>query len=574
MHGWAGLRGVLAAVCVAGAAACGGGDGGSAPLPPPGEAPGQPVAVPDAGPPDAGPPDAGPPDAGPPDAGPVTRLCEPTAGEAQWVLEGASLSATVRCATGLQRADLRFSIVELPRGASWEAASATLRWTPERDQAAVYPLTLREETTGETGTLKVGVVENGGAKIADPATYTEEYGLPVVHLFHDAPLSAGSFSPAQVVYRGHRYAAEAKFRGATSSTFPKRSLTLKFPDEDLFDEPVHGGPFLDRKRVVLISTFNDNSYMRTRLAFDLWNRMAPAHVRIATYSAVVYRNGTYWGVYTVADQVHKRLLAASGMDKDADLYKHETEDANFSRLRQDGTPKASLHLQRDGERLDVEKSEGLPEGNFSTYYALVAWVADSDAAAFREGFRTRLDARDYEDWWIFNTLILGTDSMAKNSYHAYDPKTGGPWRFIPWDLDASLGQNFDTTRSSPTSRLTFAGNNLLFQKMLQEPTIAGPMRERYRRLLGAELSESVVQGLIDGYVKELAPSARRDQARWGEWYRKFGGPDEGSNLYSQGAGNFPRWHLRTDFNDYDGEVQYVRDWVRTRWQMLEQGGVP
>lgn len=552
-------RAVLAGVLLAGAVACGGGGAGGGAVAPPELPIESPAPAPDAGSGSETAPDAGP--------APVTRQCNPTAGEARWVLEGEALSATVTCATGAS--GMRFAVDNLPPGASWDEASATLRWRPASDQAAVWNLTLRELGTGETGSLEIGVVENGGAKIVDPAKYTEEYGLPVVHLFYEGDLSAGGFKPADVVYRGKRYAAEAKFRGATSSTFPKRSMTLKFPDEDLFDEPVFGGPFLDRKRVVLISPFNDNSYFRSRLAFDLWNRMAPAHVRIHTYSAVVYRNGNYQGVFTVADQVHKRMLAAHGMDKDADLFKHELENANFSRLRQDGTLKEHLHEQ-------VEKSEGLPATGFGNYDALVAWVNDSDASSFREGFRTRLNAPDYEDWWIFNTLILGTDSMAKNSYHAYDPKTGGPWRFIPWDLDASLGQNFDTTRSSPTARLTFEGNNLLFRKMLQEPTIAGPMRERYRQLLRSELSESVVQGLIDGYVKETAPSARRDFARWGEWYRRFGGPNTPGdpNNYEQGAGNFPNWHQRTDFNDYDGEVQYVREWVRTRWRALQSGEVP
>jgi hypothetical protein len=296
--------------------------------------------------------------------------------------------------------------------------------------------------------------------------------------------------------------------------------------------------------------------------------MAPEHVQIHTYSAVLYMNGSYQGLVTVADHVDKRLMARNGIDKEADLFKHVSANANFSRLNQDGTPKGSLHHE-----LDVEKKEGTEGADaFDPYDALVAWVYDSDATAFRSGFGARLDAQDYEDWWIFNTLILGTDSMAKNSYHAFDPLTGGPWRYIPWDLDASFGQNFDTTRSSPTARLTFAPDNLLFRRMLEEPVIAGPLRERYRQLLGSALKESVVQGLIDGYVTETAPSARRDWARWQEWYRHFGDPT--LEPYSIGYGNFPHWHERTDFNDYEGEVQYVRDWVHTRWGALQSGGVP
>ncbi len=580
------FAGVLLA-CVTGLmVACGGssaGGGGPDAPGPADEAPGpSPSPTPDSGQPDAGTlppddtdsgtPDAGIPpgetDAGTPDAGtppPKPTVCAPTAGEARWVQEGEPVTATVTCGTGHKAADVRFTVDNLPQGASFDEPTATLRWTPTRAQSAVWNLVLHERSTGETGTLKVGVAPNIVAadkvEFADPATYTEEYGLPVFHLSFEGGLTSGGYRPAQLVYRGRRFEIEAQYRGATSSVFPKRSLTFKFKDEDLFSEPVFGGGFEDKKRVVLITTFNDNSYVRARLAFDLWNRMAPDHVQIRTYSAVLYMNNRFMGVYTVADHVDKRLMAAHGLSKDADLFKAVDNNANFSRLDHAGQPKPSLDL-------GFEKKEGTPEEGkphaFDTLNDFVAFVADSDAAAFRTGFPQRAKVSDYEDWWIFNTLILGTDSQGKNAYHAYDPATGGPWRFIPWDLDASLGQNFDTTRSSPTARLTFEADNLLFKRMLAEPAIAGPMRERYRKLLREELKLETALSLIDGYVKETAPAAKRDWAKWGPKYKTFGTEASG------GAGNFPDWDDRQDFNEYEGEVEYVRQWVKTRWPALQE----
>ena len=57
--------------------------------------------------------------------------------------------------------------------------------------------------------------------------------------------------------------------------------------------------------------------------------------------------------------------------------------------------------------------------------------------------------------------------------------------------------------------------------MLQEPTIAGPMRGRYGELLRGSLRKADVLQLIDGYVREIDASARRDEARWGHQYRTF-----------------------------------------------------
>ncbi len=548
--------------------------GGDSPPGPEGQPPDRaPSGDPDAGPPtgqpgpDAGVPDAGeppPPDAGTPDAGPAPTVCAPTAGEAKWVTEGQQVTATVTCSTGHTGAAVRFTVDNLPTGATFDEATATLRWTTGKDQAAVWNLVLRERSTNETGTLKVGVAENNGGPgnvaIVDPSKYTEEYGLPVFHLTYEPPLTSGSYKGARLIYRGRTYQVEAKYRGATSGAFPKRSFTFKFPDEDLFDETVYGDGFVDKKRIALVTTFNDNSYVRTRLAFDLWSRISPDNIRVRTYSAVLYANNRYLGLYTVADLPHKRLMADHGLDKDSDLFKAVENDANFSRVRRDGTPKASL---REG----FEKKVGEPEMGqphaWDTLEAFIGFVADSDDATFRAQFPQRASLKDYENWWIFNTLIHGTDSHSKNAYHAYDPNTQGPWRFIPWDLDASFGQNFDTTRTSPTTRSNFTNTNRIFARLLADPTFSGPMRERYRSLLKNEVKLETVLALIDVYERETSAVAKRDWAKWELEYRALGAPG------TVGEGNFPNWYQRTDFNTYEQELEYVRQWVRTRWPALQ-----
>ena len=302
---------------------------------------------------------------------------------------------------------------------------------------------------------------------------------------------------------------------------------------------------MDRRRLVMISPFNDNSYLRPRLAFGLWNRMSPEHIQIKTYSAVLYTNGQYRGLFTVADHVSKQLFKRHGLNPDGDLFKAVDADANFSRLDADGAAKS--HLAQG-----YEKKEGLI--NTSAPIAdLTAWVADTGGAAFRAGWESRMVTRDYEDWWIFNTLILGADSSAKNAYHYRDTPGNGRWRFIPWDLDASFGQGWDTKRYSSDARPNYTEDNLLFARMLADPAIAGPMRARYQALLKDELSAEVVLGMLEAYEKEIRPSALRDEARWGKQYREF-----------------VRWNYRTDYTTHDEEVEYLRRWITERWDMLER----
>ena len=488
----------------------------------------------------------------PPPAAPA--VCAPTGAGPYWFQEGEAVKVTLRCGTGHSAAGLRFTVSPLPAGATLDEASGTFTWTPGKAQAAVWNLTVTERSTGETGALKLGVADNflapGNVRELNPDTYTEEYGLPVLHLSYPGDITAGEYRPAQVVYRGHHYDIEVKYRGATSSSYPKRNYTLKFADEDEFNEAELAGGFKSRRKLVLITSFNDNSYVRPRLAFDLWNAMAPEHIQIKTYSAVLYVNGRFKGLYTVADHVDKHLMKQHGLAKDGDLFKAEFDDANFSRLDADGAPKQRLEQ-------DFVKKEGVPEegrvGAYDTLNALTAFVADANADTFRAQWGSRLDTQDYQDWWIFNTAILGTDSSAKNAYHYYDPVKRAPWRFIPWDLDASFGQVWDTHRISASALPNFSGDNAIFAHLLSDPTLSAPLRERYRTLLRGPLSKDKVLALLDSYEREIRPVALRDEAFWMERYR-----------------GFEFWKDRTDFTTHEQELAYIRQWVNERWSLLER----
>jgi spore coat protein H len=366
----------------------------------------------------------------------------------------------------------------------------------------------------------------GGAP--DPFTYVEEDGLPVFHIFMSASLpDEDGYRPARFVYRGRCYVAEMRYRGDTSLA----------------------GGFMGRRKLVLTSPFNDNSYLRARLAFELWNRMSPDHLPVQAYSAVVYMNGRYQGLYTVMDHIDRDYLSAHGLDPGGDLFKAVGGDANFSRFDSMGGQKKKLHQ-------GYEKKAGKPEDGdeaYRTIDALTAFVADATPEQFLAERGDWVDVSDYEDWWILSTLMSAKDSVAKNAYHFRARGTGARFRYIPWDLDTSFGQDWNTTRLHAEDLDPYTRENRVFSRMLEDPAIAGPLRERYRALLQGPLSRDVVLGLIDGYVRELEPAALKDEARWGKEYKSF-----------------RSWSWRTDFNDFEGEVAYLRAWVDTRWRVLEE----
>ena len=156
-----------------------------------------------------------------------TATCFPVGGT-YWVLEGQPIAIPVTCGSGDDPGTYSLGLV--PPGL--QLGEAAIAWTPGLDQAATWEFTLRVEN-GESVPLTIGVLDAwsdpGNVPVLDPARYTHEYGLPVIHLQTDPGITDAGYTPATITYRGHEFTATAaKYRGAASLGYPKKSFTLKF----------------------------------------------------------------------------------------------------------------------------------------------------------------------------------------------------------------------------------------------------------------------------------------------------------------------------------------------------------
>lgn len=480
---------------------------------------------------------------------PPPPLCKPTGGGPYWIEETETVSFQVECGTKITLASGDLSVGPLPDGATFDPATRMVTFTPSLSQAAVYQIPIFVASTSEQVFVKVGVADKwsdpANVPVVDPLAYPEEYELPV--LFLSPVPTTETYIPSTVIYRGHTYNASSKLRGAASLGYPKKSFTIEFDKADKFKDPYEAGFNVEKRKIVLISTFDDNSYVRQRLAYDIWNRLDPQHIQIRTYSAVVYTDGQYWGLYTVSDHVDGFLLEDMGYNQDGNLYKAVNHDANFSlySAQNGGAPKSTLHqgyVKREGN-----PPEGQP-GAFDDLEALVNFIATSDSPTFLGELDQRIDRRDFEDWFIFVTFLMGSDSAGKNSYLYHDPISDKPFRYAPWDFNHAFGQTWQTKRVGASIKTEYLSNNKLFERFFAEPTIGNPLRARYDQVLHDQYDAQKILGIIDEYIARIDASALRDEVKWQKAYRSYGG-----------------WSSRTDFTTYPEEVAYVKAWISQRW---------
>ena len=470
--------------------------------------------------------------------------CGLAVGGPGWILEGASARIPIACANGEVPQGL--TVAGLPDAARWDAEAGVVAWTPSLSDAGMYQIEA-SLPGGELARGRVGVVEAwdaDGNQPPDPARYTEEYGLPVVHLEHAQAVSASYEVPATLTYRGETYQITVKYRGSRSLSFPKKSYTLAFPDTKRFSDPTLG--IEGRKKMALVTTFDDQTHVRDRLALELWKRLAPGRFGVKKASAVLYVNGAFRGHYVLSEKLGGQVLASARLNGDGNLYQGKTHAANFAATLPDGTPKETWH---DG----YEKDEGTPvqgePGAFDDLDAFVEHVATSDDATFAARLPGMADVDEYRDWWVLVMLASAGDSAGKNGILYHDPR-GGPWRTTVWDWGVSFGQDWRTYRTTPRDGWDFAGANRLFRRLLAPPFGDGT-RARLAAAVEERVPAAAVLALYDAMVAETAEVARRDDARWGAAQRAFFGAEG-----------------RTDWGSPESERAYARRWIQDRWAFL------
>jgi spore coat protein H len=460
--------------------------------------------------------------------------CDPGAA-AVYGVEGEELSFEPACLG--DGTATSFSITALPDGARFDGTRFT--WTPGlADAGHVEVVVSSAGDHPDAGVVDVWVADawdNPANERVSPRDYTYEYGLPVMHL--EVPTSTNDYDDVEttLLYMGKPYAIELKYRGAASAYYPKRSYTLSFSPDDEFEDEDEG--FDNRRKVVLTSLFDDNSYLRQLLCYEMWNALAPERHQIQVYLSVLYVNGEYVGLTLVSDHIDGEYWEDWGYYEDASLYKAVDHQANFYD-NYGGTPKSWWGA-------GYEKQEGDPD-DWNDLYDLVQFVATSDDATFESLVEDYVVIEEIADWWILVRFTEADDSGGKNAYLYYDPLTM-IFHHAPWDFNHALGQTWQTEREASSTDYDFYWSNNLFYRLIESPTYGPVMKARMAEKLQGTLAAAAWTGRVDALLARAEPSAERDWAKWEDSYRSYGG-----------------WYWRTDWTTHDEEVAYLKTWITER----------
>lgn len=401
--------------------------------------------------------------------------------------------------------------------------------------------------------------------------------------------------PASLGYDSLMIAA-FKYRGASSSNYPKRSYAIKLRDEN--------GNSVDRKLLgyrsdnnwILDAMYIDLACMRNRVATDLWNAFEckpyyadrEKKVRTGTRGKFVevILNGQWWGLYCMTEKMDRKQLklkkfvpAAQSTTGENEvhgvLYKsnqwtyevfmgHESNDDNDNKQVIYPHKKVSDYKNILGQETWCEYEFKYPDYEDEA----VEWRPLHDAANMVatsfilniDSVKSRFDYPMLRDYYLFIDLLLATDNHGKNLFwYAYDIQgpEGDKLSLAPWDLDGTFGQDWDgvitNTKDVTLDFDTYIknyehGQFAIFDLIKSRSEWQQDLKDRYAELrIKGVISGDSIANRFANYASlfEASLADQREQNMWSKAY-----------------------HSR--HKDIQGGATYAESWIRRRVNWLDQ----
>lgn len=401
--------------------------------------------------------------------------------------------------------------------------------------------------------------------------------------------------PASLGYDSLMIAA-FKYRGASSSNYPKRSYAIKLREEN--------GNSVDRKLLgyrsdnnwILDAMYIDLACMRNRVATDLWNAFEckpyyadrEKKVRTGTRGKFVevILNGQWWGLYCMTEKMDRKQLklkkfvpaslSTTGENEvHGVLYKsnqwtyevfmgHESNDDNDNKQVIYPHKKVSDYKNILGKETWCEYEFKYPDYEDEA----VEWRPLHDAANMVatsfilniDSVKSRFDYPMLRDYYLFIDLLLATDNHGKNLFwYAYDTQgpEGDKLSLAPWDLDGTFGQDWDgvitNTKDVTLDFDTYIknyehGQFAIFDLIKSRSEWQQDLKDRYAELrMKGVISGDSIANRFANYASlfEASLADQREQDMWSKTY-----------------------HSR--HKDIQGGATYAESWIRRRVNWLDQ----
>ncbi len=393
-----------------------------------------------------------------------------------------------------------------------------------------------------------------------------------MEIIYHGPGAFNSVSDSGNVYNGH---IGIEIRGSSSAGYPQKPYSLETRDSlgNNLDVPLLGMPA--ENDWLLISHYNEKTFMRNPLSFNMFREMGHYSVRFRLVDVVL--NGNYEGIYLFCEKIKR--------DKNRIDIKKLTPEENSGVNLTGGYIFKTDYAHSYDSWLSAYSPIDHPDYDtrFVYYYPKYYIITDAQKAYlqeyvdqfqallhqdnFAEYFRDYIDVKSFIDYFIVSEVSRNIDGYKKSRYYHKDRKDidnrlhAGP----VWDFDWAWKNIHDCSFLANTvgagwayrtndCRRTYTPG--WYVRMLQDPTFADEINCRYFALRQTVLSLDHLYAFMDSIYNAVKVPQENHFKRWQVLGVRTGAPE-----------------IEPPAQTWEEEVERLKNWIRIRLNWLDENMV-
>ena len=403
--------------------------------------------------------------------------------------------------------------------------------------------------------------------------YTEPKITADMKIIHHGGSVLNDMNDEPNVYNGK---IGIEIRGASSASYPQTPYGLETRDliGNNLDTALLGMP--SENDWVLLSNWNEKSFARNLLSFDIFTKMGHYAPRMRLCEVIL--NNDYRGIYLFGEKIkigkgRTSLAKLTEKDLSGDLvtggyiFKTDYDDgvgtywtSNYSPINKPGAKPKFVYHDPKAEELTVEQKTYIA-GYVNALETALYSTNFKDPAT---GYRAYLDVNTFVDYFILEEVARNVDGYKKSRFFHKNKDSknklidSGP----VWDFDWAW-KNLDDCylyKNTTGEGWAWSINSCNVSpvppsweaKMLQDPYFANAINARYFSLRKNILSLDQINHFIDS----IASMVNEAQERHYKKYKTLGVNNKAPEIDI----------LSTT---YAGEVQKLKNWIAVRLAWLD-----
>ncbi|MFT5567309.1 MAG: hypothetical protein ACI81Y_002262, partial [Glaciecola sp.] len=361
-----------------------------------------------------------------------------------------------------------------------------------------------------------------------------------------------------------------EIRGSYSASLPQKPYGIETRDALGENNNVSLLGMPDENDWILLANYNDKTFFRNVLAFDLFTKMG--HYAPRTRMVEVVINEVYQGIYVFTEKIKRDngRVDIPKLDPDDNagdsltggyIFKvdywsgSDSWPSNYDNPNYPGNEVRYVQDYPDPDDITNEQEDYIQSLVQSFEDALWSDQFESED----EGYRQYIDLTSFIDYLLVNEFARNWDGFKKSRFFHKDKDSddekihAGP----VWDFDWGYKDISDDYTNGEGWLHSFSGGTDVtppgwYVRMMQDSVFTNALYCRYTDLRTNVMSNESINSFIDSMAVEVDDAQERHYVRWPILGVNAGGPD-----------------LQEQPETFDGEMVKFKNWIEERLVWLD-----